>query len=74
MRIGGLGEAARRVVDYAKDLGFQASVSNGGHLRFTRPGTRTVFFSRTPGDIRASRNAMSKLRRAAEGVGDQSFG
>lgn len=70
----GKGEIASRVIDYAAQLGFSASMSKSGHLRFTRPDTRTVFFSCTPGDHRAYQNALSKLRRACAGVGDQSFG
>lgn len=70
----GKGDIANRVIDYAAQLGFTATMSKGGHLRFTRPDTRTVFFSSSPGDHRAYQNALSKLRRACAGVGDQSFG
>lgn len=60
----GLGDIATRVVEYAEELGFSVVRSRGGHLRFVRPGSPIVFFSATPGDVRALQNARAKLRRA----------
>lgn len=69
----GISRDTHRVVQYAEQLGFEVSRSKR-HLKFTRPGTRTVYFSRTPSDFRACLNAEAKLRRAVAGVGDKSFG
>lgn len=59
---------ANQVIEFAKSLGFVPEFTNGGHLKFSRPGAPTVFFSGTPGDHRAYQNGLAKLRRAARGV------
>ena len=61
-------EAVQKVVAFAAELGFTACRTKGDHIRFSKPGRRTVFFSSTPGDKRAPLNAMSNLRRADQGV------
>lgn len=55
----------QRVLDEAAKLGFTVGRSANGHYRFNKPGIPTVFFSGTPGDIRAIQNGTAKLRRAA---------
>lgn len=72
--IKGRGDIAKRVISFAEELGFTATLAKNGHLRFSREDTRTVFFSGTPGDHRAYQNALTKLRHAAAGTGNQSFG
>lgn len=58
----------QRVIDEALRLGFEVGKSTNGHLRFSKPGVPTVFFSGTPGDSRAILNGTAKLRRAARAV------
>ncbi len=59
-------KAIRPVVAFAQELGYRASRTNGGHLRFSKPGRRPVFTSSTPSDWRTVRNVMSQLRRNEE--------
>lgn len=66
----GISQDSRRVVEYARKLGFSVTRTKR-HLKFTRPGSRTVFFSRTPSDLRACRNVKSELRRAVAGIADR---
>jgi len=54
----------QHLIDEAEQEGWTVSKTNGNHLRFTRPGRRTVFGSATPGDHRAIANIRGKLRRA----------
>lgn len=56
-------EAVQRVVAFAAALGFDACRTKGGHIKFSKPGCRSVFFSSTPGDKRAPLNAMAALRK-----------
>ncbi|MDA1406199.1 hypothetical protein IPC382_26920 [Pseudomonas aeruginosa] len=49
---------------YAKELGWTATKTNGGHLRFTKPGRPIIHTSSTPSDWRAVRNAVAMLARA----------
>lgn len=60
-------KAIRPAMEYAKELGYQASRTRGGHLRFTKPGRRSVITSSTPSDWRTTRNVISQLRKSAEG-------
>lgn len=64
----GKNEIARRVISFARSLGFAVEETNNGHLKFTREGALTVFFSGTPGDQRAYQNGVAKLRRADRGA------
>lgn len=58
-------ESTKRVINFARELGFSVSRTRGGHLRFTRENGPTVFFSGSPSDRRSMQNGLSKLRRAA---------
>lgn len=49
---------------YAKAHGWQITKTNGGHLRFTKPGRHIIHTSSTPSDWRAVRNAVAMLARA----------
>ncbi len=49
---------------YAKAHGWQITKTNGGHLRFTKPGRHIIHTSSTPSDWRAVRNALAMLARA----------
>ena len=51
----------------AEKLGFAVERASNGHCKFTKPGVRAVFFSGTPGDHRAIKNGVAKLRRACRG-------
>ncbi len=44
--------------------GWTPKRTNGGHLRFTKPGRPIIHTSSTPSDHRAVRNALAMLARA----------
>jgi hypothetical protein len=48
---------------YAKEYGWTATKTNGGHLRFIKPGRPLIHTSSTPSDSRAFRNALAMLAR-----------
>lgn len=62
-----LGKQIAPVVKYAEELGFQATRTGSGHLKFSRAGFRSVFASYTPSDWRSVKNIKSELRRAVQG-------
>lgn len=62
----GLNDNARKVVEFARELGFRVSKTKNNHLRFDRPGQPPVFFSWSPSDHRAIKNGYAKLRRASQ--------
>lgn len=64
MRVSG---DVKRVIGEAEKLGFAVERAGNGHCKFTKPGVRAVFFSGTPGDHRAIKNGVAKLRRACRG-------
>lgn len=49
---------------YAKEFGWTATKTNGGHLRFTKPGRPIIHTSSTPSDWRAVSNSVAMLARA----------
>lgn len=49
---------------YAAAHGWTPMRTNGGHLRFTKPGRPIIHTSSTPSDHRAVRNALAMLARA----------
>lgn len=58
------GEATRRVMDHAEQLGWTWSRTARGHLKFVKAGCQPVFFGGTPGDRRAWRNGICNLNKA----------
>lgn len=62
------GEAVQKVVEFAAALVFEACRTKGDHIKFSKPGCRSVFFSSTPGDKRAHLNAISNIRKSERGV------
>jgi len=58
------GKSAFPLFAYAWTAGWSASRTNGGHLRFSKPGRPFIFTSSTPSDRRAYLNALAMLRRA----------
>jgi len=60
-------DTTKRLIAEAQALGWAVQRTRGGHLKFVRPGYRTRFFSSTPSDHRAWRNALADLRRATRG-------
>lgn len=61
-------ELVRRTVEFAESLGFQVEFTSKSHLKFTKPGKRSVYASGTPGDKRASLNAMAQIRQSEAGI------
>lgn len=49
---------------YARLHSWRVSRTNGGHLRFTKPGRPIIHTCSTPSDWRAVRNALAMLARA----------
>lgn len=58
------GKSVFALFDYAAVNGWQVKRTNGGHLRFAKPGRAAIFTSSTPSDRRAYLNALAMLRRA----------
>lgn len=61
-------EDVKRVVAFAVTIGFEPEWTNGGHLKFSKPERKPVFFSGSPGDPRAYKNAISNLKKSERGV------
>lgn len=57
-------ESTKRLVEFAKQHGFSLERTKGSHLKFTRPGVTSVFFSSTTSDRRAALNCKSQIRHA----------
>lgn len=53
----------RELVRLARDLGWSAELTRGGHVRLVKPGCGPVFVASTPSDRRAHRNALATLKR-----------
>lgn len=66
-----LPDGSRRVAEFAIEHGCTVSEASNMHLKITRDGMRTVFFSRTPSDHRAWRNGITKIRQALAAAGVQ---
>jgi hypothetical protein len=47
----------------AAQYGRKVTLTNGGHVRFTKPGTPPIFAAATPSCWRARRNLEALLRR-----------
>lgn len=62
-------EQTKRLIQFADEAGWEASLTNNNHLRFDKPGRSAVYFSGTPGDRRAALNFRSKLRHADQMTG-----
>ncbi|HBO5583957.1 TPA: type II toxin-antitoxin system HicA family toxin [Pseudomonas aeruginosa] len=58
------GKRLQALYTYAAMFGWAIRRTNGGHLRFTKPGRPIIHTSSTPSDWRATRNALSMLARA----------
>jgi predicted RNA binding protein YcfA (HicA-like mRNA interferase family) len=54
----------RLLMDFALSHGWKVSRTQGGHIRFTKPGMPAIFTSSTPGDYRTELNTKPRLRCA----------
>lgn len=52
-----------KVIRAAEREGWEVSATRGGHVRFRKAGSPLVITSSTPGDARATRNLIARLRR-----------
>lgn len=52
------------LLQYAQGNGWKVALTNGGHLRFTKPERPIIHTSSTPSDWRAVRNALAMLAKA----------
>lgn len=59
-----VGKDLQGLVAFAQGEGWTVTRTEGGHLRFTKPGRAPIYTSSTASDFRADRNARSRLRRA----------
>ena len=55
------------VIVEAEKLGFEATLTNNGHVKFMKRGRKSVFCPSTPGDGRGLLNTISQLRRSERG-------
>ena len=67
-KLKGYNDLLAKVLEQAGELGFEPQLTRGGHLKFSKPGRKPVFASRTPSDHRAAKNAISDLRKSDAGV------
>lgn len=58
------GKKLQALYTYAAIFGWSIRRTNGGHLRFTKPGRPIIHTSSTPSDWRTVRNAVAMLARA----------
>ncbi|MBF6616150.1 MAG: type II toxin-antitoxin system HicA family toxin [Candidimonas sp.] len=58
------GKSMQPLFVYAAYNGWKTTRTNGGHLRFTKPGHPIIHTSSTPSDWRSVRNALAMLVRA----------
>lgn len=61
-RLGAANGNVLKALEYAKDHGWIASLTNGGHIKYTKAGRGCVFGSQTSSDHRAWKNIIRKLR------------
>jgi predicted RNA binding protein YcfA (HicA-like mRNA interferase family) len=59
-----VGKSLGMLFVYAANNGWLVMRTNGGHLRFTKPGRPIIHTSSTPSDRRAWLNALAMLTRA----------
>lgn len=59
-----VGKSLLPLLSYAIHNGWKASRTNGGHLRFSKPGRPIIHTCSTPSDWRSVRNALAMLARA----------
>lgn len=52
------------LIEFALREGWKVHRTQGGHLKFVKPGLPPIFTSSTASDHRASQNAWARLRRA----------
>jgi hypothetical protein len=59
-------KSLRNLVKLATAQGWEFGRTNNGHVKFCSPNNtvQPVFYSGTPGDRRAQKNLVGKLRRA----------
>lgn len=60
-------QRSRDIAKYAEQQGFLVSTTRRGHLKFSRPGCRTVFTSGSPSDVRVLKNTKAEIRRSLRG-------
>lgn len=59
----GLHSEMRQLRKQAAALGWSASRTNGGHLRWRHETGGLVFSPSTPGDVRSIRNTLATIKR-----------
>lgn len=57
-------ENLRHLVEFAEANGWTVSPTQGGHIKFTKPGLGSIYTSSTASDYRSGLNAKARLRRA----------
>lgn len=60
------GSDVRKLVAWAKEQGFHCERTNGGHIKFTRPNTVTVYSTLSPSCYFAYDNTRAELKRAVK--------
>lgn len=57
------------LIEYALSEGWEVLLTQGGHLKFVKPGLLPIYTSATASDHRATRNAHAMLRRTQRQAG-----
>jgi len=65
------GSELRKLIDFAKELGFTCEVTGSTQLAFRRPGTRAVWASYTPSCRHARKNTRRDLIKAVREADEQ---
>ncbi len=62
------------LIEYALGEGWEVLRTQGGHLKFVKPGLPLIYTSATASDHRAIRNAHAMLRRTQRQVAGDGHG
>ena len=67
-------ERLRALIEFALGEGWRVVRTSGGHLKFTKPGSASIYTSSTASDHRAALNARAQIHRAERETRSQAQG
>jgi hypothetical protein len=65
------GSELRKLIEFAKELGFTCEITGSTHLVFRRPHTRAVWAAYTPSNCNARKFTRHDLTKAVREADDQ---